>query len=84
MILGPPRSGKTSAVMIPALMACLRAAVSTSTKPDVMRATIPARAEIGEVWLFDPAGSETPRCPRACAACAGRRSAPPPAGTRRS
>jgi len=59
MILGPPRSGKTSAVMIPALMACCGAAVSTSTKPDVMRATLPARSEIGQAWLFDPAGTET-------------------------
>jgi type IV secretion system protein VirD4 len=59
MILGPPRSGKTSAVMIPALMACCGAAVSTSTKPDVMRATLPARSEIGQTWLFDPAGTET-------------------------
>jgi type IV secretion system protein VirD4 len=58
MILGPPRSGKTSAVMIPALMAASGPAVSTSTKPDVMDATIPARAEIGEVWLFDPSASE--------------------------
>jgi hypothetical protein len=37
MILGPPRSGKTSAVMIPALMGASGAVVSTSTKPDVMR-----------------------------------------------
>ena len=58
MILGPPRSGKTSAVMIPALMAACGPAVSTSTKPDVMEATIHARAEIGEVWLFDPSGTE--------------------------
>jgi type IV secretion system protein VirD4 len=59
MILGPPRSGKTSAIMIPALMACCGAAISTSTKPDVMRATLPARSEIGQTWLFDPAGTET-------------------------
>ena len=58
MVLGPPRSGKTTAVMIPALMSCSGPAVSTSTKPDVMRATIRARSEIGEVWLFDPAGTE--------------------------
>jgi type IV secretion system protein VirD4 len=58
MVLGPPRSGKTSAVMIPALMACSGAAVSTSTKPDVMRATLGARSEVGQAWLFDPAGEE--------------------------
>ncbi len=60
MILGPPRAGKTSAIMIPALMASCGAAISTSTKPDVMRGTLPARAEIGQAWLFDPAATETP------------------------
>jgi type IV secretory pathway TraG/TraD family ATPase VirD4 len=59
MVLGPPRSGKTSAVMIPALMGASGAVVSTSTKPDVMRATIGARAEVGEIWLFDPSASES-------------------------
>lgn len=59
MVLGPPRSGKTSAVMIPALMASAGAAISTSTKPDVMRATIAARSEIGQAWLFDPSATET-------------------------
>ncbi len=59
MVLGPPRSGKTSAVMIPALMACCGPAISTSTKPDVMQATLAARSEIGQAWLFDPSGTET-------------------------
>jgi len=59
MVLGPPRSGKTSAVIIPALLAAPGAAISTSTKPDVMAATMRARAELGQVWLFDPAGEQT-------------------------
>jgi type IV secretory pathway TraG/TraD family ATPase VirD4 len=59
MVLGPPRSGKTSAVMIPALLGAPGPAISTSTKPDVMKATLRARAELGEVWLFDPAGENT-------------------------
>jgi type IV secretory pathway TraG/TraD family ATPase VirD4 len=58
MVLGPPRRGKTSAVMIPAVMAAAGAVVSTSTKPDVMRATVEVRAEVGQTWLFDPLGSE--------------------------
>jgi type IV secretory pathway TraG/TraD family ATPase VirD4 len=58
MLLGPPRSGKTSAVIIPALLAAPGAAISTSTKPDVMAATLRARAELGQVWLFDPAGEQ--------------------------
>jgi type IV secretory pathway TraG/TraD family ATPase VirD4 len=63
MVLGPPRSGKTSMVVIPALLAAPGAAVSTATKPDVLEATWRARAQMGQVWLFDPAGerSELPR-----------------------
>jgi type IV secretion system protein VirD4 len=59
MVLGPPRSGKTSAIMIPALMASNGAAISTSTKPDVMDTTLPARSQIGQAWLFDPSATET-------------------------
>ena len=58
MVLGPPRSGKTSAVMIPAVMGTSGAVISTATKPEVMRATVAARSEVGQAWLFDPAASE--------------------------
>lgn len=58
MVLGPPRSGKTSAVMVPALLGAPGAAISTSTKPEAMRATATARSELGQVWLFDPCGAE--------------------------
>jgi type IV secretion system protein VirD4 len=58
MVLGPPRSGKTSAVMIPAILSAPGPVISTSTKQDVMQATRKARRELGQVWLFDPAGVE--------------------------
>ena len=58
MVLGPPRSGKTSAVMIPAVMAASGAVIATSTKPEVMRATVGVRSDVGQAWLFDPAASE--------------------------
>jgi type IV secretion system protein VirD4 len=58
MVLGPPRSGKTSAVMIPAVMSASGPVVSTSTKPEAMRATVAARSEVGQAWLFDPTASE--------------------------
>jgi type IV secretory pathway TraG/TraD family ATPase VirD4 len=57
MVLGPPRSSKTTAVVIPAVMSATGPVVSTSIKPDVMRATAEVRSEVGQVWLFDPAGS---------------------------
>jgi hypothetical protein len=39
------------------------AAISTATKPDVLRATWRSRAQLGQVWLFDPTGepAELPR-----------------------
>jgi Type IV secretory system Conjugative DNA transfer len=39
MVLGPPRSGKTSSIVIPAMLAAPGAAVSTATKRDVLDAT---------------------------------------------
>ena len=58
MVLGPPRSGKTSAVMIPAVLGASGAVIATSTKPEVMAATVAARSEVGQAWLFDPSASE--------------------------
>ena len=58
MVLGPPRSGKTSSVIIPAVLSAPAAVVSTSTKLDVLHATAGARSMWGQVWLFDPSGQE--------------------------
>jgi type IV secretion system protein VirD4 len=58
MVLGPPRSGKTSSIVIPAMLAAPGAAVSTATKRDVLEATWRSRSEIGQVWLFDPTGEQ--------------------------
>ena len=56
LVLGPPRVGKTSGVIIPAVIAHVGPAVSASTKPDVERATRPARSRSGQTWMFDPTG----------------------------
>lgn len=57
LVLGPPRSGKTSAVMVPAVLAHAGPVVSASTKPDVLAASAPRRAGMGKVWWFDPTGT---------------------------
>jgi type IV secretory pathway TraG/TraD family ATPase VirD4 len=57
LVLGPPRSGKTSAVVVPNVLAAPGAVVSTSTKPDVLRATSEVRSDAGRCWLFDPSGT---------------------------
>jgi type IV secretion system protein VirD4 len=59
LVLGPPQSGKTTGGLIPLVMAASGPLVSASTKPDVMEATLAARSEIGQAWLFDPSGTET-------------------------
>jgi type IV secretion system protein VirD4 len=56
LVLGPPRSGKTQALVIPAVLGHAGALVSASTKPDVIRATSRARSRLGRVWEFDPTG----------------------------
>lgn len=56
MVLGPPRSGKTSMIVIPSILAAPGPVVSTATKTDVMDATWLSRAEIGQVWVYDPSG----------------------------
>ncbi|HEX5308061.1 MAG TPA: type IV secretory system conjugative DNA transfer family protein [Solirubrobacteraceae bacterium] len=56
LVLGPPRSGKTSSIVIPSVLAAAGPVVSTATKPDVFEATRRARGEVGQVWLFDPSG----------------------------
>ncbi len=57
MILGPPRSGKTSSLIIPNVVSSNGSVVSTSTKPDVLDATVDARSRVGECFLFDPTES---------------------------
>lgn len=59
LVLGPPRSGKSSAVMIPAILAHPGATVSASTKPDVLEASIAARSQTGTAWRFDPTGQSS-------------------------
>jgi type IV secretion system protein VirD4 len=58
LVLGPPRSGKTSALIIPSILGAPGPVVSTSTKGDVMDATARARSQLGRIWLFDPSGSD--------------------------
>jgi type IV secretion system protein VirD4 len=62
LVLGPPRSGKTSSLVIPNILLSDGAVVSTSTKPDVMRATAPSRCREGWSFLYDPSGEV--ECPQ--------------------
>ncbi len=64
LVLGPPRGGKTTAVIVPSILAAPGPVVTTSTKRDVFDATALARSLLispaTDVWVFDPTGGATP------------------------
>ena len=54
-ILGPTRSLKTVGFIITTLLERLVGpVVTTSVKPDVLRATLKFRRKLGRVWVYDP------------------------------
>ncbi len=57
LVLGPPRSGKTSSLVVPNVLAAPGPVLATSTKTDVMQATLASRSELGRCWLLDPTGT---------------------------
>jgi type IV secretion system protein VirD4 len=63
LVLGPPRSGKTSAIVIPCVLGAPGAVVSTSTKTDVAEVTAWARARRGRCWVFNPLARTSPPAP---------------------
>jgi len=56
LVIGPPRSGKTSGVIIPNVLAWTGPVVITSTRRDVLDACHDLRSQRGAVWCFDPIG----------------------------
>ena len=57
LVLGPPRSGKTTSVVVPNLLTAPGAVVTTSTKTDVLMWSARVRSLRGRTWLFDPSGT---------------------------
>jgi type IV secretion system protein VirD4 len=56
LVFGTPRSGKTRGIVIPSLLAHEGPALVTSSKYDVLAATLAARAAEGPVWVFSVDG----------------------------
>jgi type IV secretion system protein VirD4 len=56
LVVGPSQSGKTSGLVVPALLEWDGPALATSVKSDVVHDTHAARAGRGEVLVFDPTG----------------------------
>jgi len=51
---GPPQSGKSSGLAIPALLEWQGPAVASSIKTDLLGATLARRRQLGRVFVFDP------------------------------
>jgi type IV secretion system protein VirD4 len=56
LCFGPAGSFKTAGLVIPAVLEWAGPVITTSIKPDVLRATLRRRLAIGEVWVYDPLG----------------------------
>lgn len=56
LLLGPPRSGKGTSVVIPMILDSPGPVVTTSTRPDNLAVTLAARSRKGPVAVFDPQG----------------------------
>jgi len=57
LVLGPPRSGKTAAVVVPNIIAACGPVIAASTKADLLACTWATRARLGPVMLYDPSGA---------------------------
>jgi len=53
---GPPQSGKSAGLAVPALLEWEGPAVASSIKTDLLAASIDCRRELGGVFVFDPFG----------------------------
>jgi type IV secretion system protein VirD4 len=59
LVVAAPRSGKTSGVIIPALLEHQGAAVNTTVRTDVLSQTLARRCGLGRVWVSNPFGEQT-------------------------
>jgi type IV secretion system protein VirD4 len=57
IIFGPTQSGKTSGLVIPAILEWEGPLVAVSVKSDLLAPTLQRREELGETWVFDPTQS---------------------------
>src|SRR6266536_2208310 len=56
LCFGPAGSYKTAGLVVPAVLEWAGPVITTSIKPDVLRATLRRRLAVGEVWVYDPLG----------------------------
>ena len=56
LVVGPPRAGKTSGIVVPNVVAANGSVLVASTKPDVLLECAGARRRLGPCMLYDPSG----------------------------
>ena len=56
LVIGPTQSGKTSGLVIPAILEHDGPLLATSSKPDMLEVTHHRRADLGPVLIYDPIG----------------------------
>lgn len=56
LVLGAPRTGKTTGFIVPSLLEWDGPAIVTSVRRDIVDATIPARSARGRAAVFEPTG----------------------------
>lgn len=57
LVIGPTRSGKTAALVIPNLLDWEGPAIATSTKSELVDVTAGHRQSVGPVYAYDPTGA---------------------------
>jgi type IV secretion system protein VirD4 len=57
LVIGPPRSGKTTRLLAFSVFCHPGAVVATSTKPDIIALTSWARERLGRAWFWGPSGT---------------------------
>jgi type IV secretion system protein VirD4 len=58
-VLAAPRTGKSSGLVIPALLEHEGPVVTTSVRTDIAEHTIDRRTRLGRVWVWDPFGAHS-------------------------
>lgn len=58
-VLAAPRTGKSSGLVIPALLEHQGPVITTSVRTDVVEHTLARRKRLGRVWVWDPFGETT-------------------------
>ena len=57
---GPPQSGKSAGLAVPALLEWEGPAIASSIKTDLLAGTVTRRRALGQVFVFDPFGLAVP------------------------